>query len=107
MSKGDIVLVPFPFTDLSGNKVRPAVLLHASKKSQDCIVAFISSVRDKTSSFNVKINKSSKNNLKSDSVIKVDKITTLDKKMVIGKIGKVENEYIKIINEKIKIIFGL
>jgi len=27
MAKGAIVLITFPFTDLSGNKLRPAVIL--------------------------------------------------------------------------------
>lgn len=39
MKKGDIILLPFPFTDLSGAKNRPAVLLVYNKL--DIVVAFI------------------------------------------------------------------
>ena len=40
---GDIVLTPFPFTDLSGNKVRPALILGVQNRGDDITVCFVSS----------------------------------------------------------------
>ena len=37
-SRGDVLLVRYPFTDLSGVKVRPAVVVHAPHPSQDSFV---------------------------------------------------------------------
>jgi len=42
MKKGDIILVPFPFTDLSGSKNRPALVIADSEL--DVTVAFISTI---------------------------------------------------------------
>jgi mRNA interferase MazF len=36
-SKGDVVLVRYPFSDLSGNKVRPAVVVNAAHESADLV----------------------------------------------------------------------
>jgi len=45
MKTGEIVLVPFPFSELTNIKVRPAVVVSSTKdKFEDIIVSAISSV---------------------------------------------------------------
>lgn len=39
MAKGDIILIAFPFTDLSGSKLRPAVVL--ADAGLDLTVCFV------------------------------------------------------------------
>ncbi len=45
-ARGDVVLVPFPFTDLSASRVRPAVVVSSEDynvQSSDLIVAMVTS----------------------------------------------------------------
>jgi mRNA interferase MazF len=108
MSKGTIVLVPFPFTDLTGNKVRPCLVLYEQKSGEDCIVIFISSIkRPKLGANEIKLKATAANGLKADSVIKVDKIATLQKKIVLGELGILEPTLMKAVDSSLKKIFGL
>ena len=42
-SKNEIVLVRYPFSDLTGSKVRPAVVVNAPRPSQDLIIVPLTS----------------------------------------------------------------
>lgn len=104
--KGEIVLVPFPFTDLEGQKLRPAVILGQNGK-QDYILCFISSKDSKIQANEIKIKTDSKNNLKTDSKIVVSKICTLDKKVILGQLGTLGKEQIKKVDQILRKIFSL
>jgi len=95
--KGDIVLVPFPFTNLTGEKIRPALILSGKEIGDDVTLCFISSLIPKKILNNeVLVKKEGKNfsntGLKTNSIIKVTKIATLEKKIILGKLGILDVE---------------
>jgi len=90
--KGTIVLVHFPFTDLSSTKLRPALVIHSG--ADDVIVAFISSrVPSRKTDYCVLIAEDdpafAQTGLKMASVIRFDKIATLSRDLVEGGIGRI------------------
>lgn len=106
MIKGDVVLVPFPFTDLSGDKLRPALVL--SSTGDDVIVVFMTSrMTKKQDATEVLIRADSQNHLKADSLIKCSKIATLDSKIIIGKLGTIKNFQIKEVDAVFKKILNI
>lgn len=106
LKKGSVVLIPFPFTDLKGSKVRPAVVLN-SNLMEDVIVIFISSKVGKTKSFEIVIEPDFTNGLKAKSKIICSKIATLDKKIVLGEIGVLNSIYLSKIDKELKNVFGI
>ena len=62
MKKGSIVLIKFPFTDLSGTKLRPALVLVESEL--DITVCFISSRLEKKEEYDLLVKASPENGLK-------------------------------------------
>lgn len=88
--RGDIVLIPFPFSDLSGQKIRPALVLSKPHKGSDIIVVFITTKHKSGKDFAITVSPTKQNGIKVKSVIVCDKIATLDKKIVLGCIGKLE-----------------
>ena len=107
--KGKIVLIHFPFTDLTSTKLRPALVLYEGEK--DVVVAFISSRIAKAKPTDVVIDKNhsefKQTGLKLESSLKLDKIATLSKELILGEIGEVGPKLKKEINYKISKTFKL
>ena len=108
MRKGTLVLIPFPFTDLSGQKMRPALILHVSAKGENCIAALITSApQKKVYAWSVPVSISKQNGLLLPSTIKIDSIATLQKKTVIGELGAAESSVMREVDKRLKALFGL
>jgi mRNA interferase MazF len=90
MQKGDIVLIAFPFTDLSGSKLRPAIVL--IKSSLDLTVCFISSQIQWQEDSDILIEPSPLNGLKYKSLIRTSKIATIDKSLAKGLLGQLNSD---------------
>jgi len=86
MAKGDIVLITFPFTDLTGSKLRPAVVLEDT--SPDLTVCFITTQLQWQEVTDVQLFPTSMNGLKKQSLIRTSKIATLDKTLAQGLLGR-------------------
>ncbi len=105
MAKGDLVLINFPFTDLSGVKLRPAVIL--AETNLDFTVCFITSQLHWQEITDVQLNPSVSNGLKVPSMLRTSKIATLDKTLVKGLLGKLEMFEVDELNNKLKMLFQL
>lgn len=108
--KGKIVLIPFPFTDLTDSKLRPAVVLYEGPK--DVVVLFISSrVPLIPSETDVVIKQDQpgfqESGLKLSSVIKLNKIATLLKEFVVGELGFLEEPIKTEVNTKLNHILKI
>lgn len=105
LMKGDVVVIPFPFTDLSNSKKRPAIIL-ADIKGDDYLMVQITSKNIKDS-YAIPINPSDVVNgiFNHNSNARPNKIFTLNKNIVSYKIGSLSDEKMEIlINKVIEII---
>lgn len=103
--QGDILLIPIPFSDLTSNKKRPVLVLSNSiynQKTEDILVAAITSnLYEKDYSILINNDNMKEGNLKVTSSIRVDKIYTLSKFIVIKKFGSIKLELMDQVKTKL------
>jgi mRNA interferase MazF len=93
---GSVVLARFPFTDLSTNKLRPALVVSRdNERREDVVLAFITSnPQTAVNPDALRIDPTPVNGLKVPSVVRFDKIVTLEKQTIVGKLGNAEQTFL-------------
>lgn len=103
----DIVLVPFPFTDKSTSKKRPALILNNKDyqiKTNHLILAMITSAKNSLWANDFEIKELDSTGLKTNCVVRY-KIFSLDERIILKKIGTIsENEQKQIKENLLKLI---
>ena len=100
----DIILIPFPLTDLASQKIRPALQL-SNRADGDVILCAISTKRH--SSYDVKLIPSKTNGLKKVSYIRSNKIATIEKRLALAKLGDLDVKTAKVVQSKLKKLLTL
>ncbi|MCL2010766.1 MAG: type II toxin-antitoxin system PemK/MazF family toxin [Synergistaceae bacterium] len=104
--KGDIIVVPFPFSDLSTSKRRPAIVL-AGLIGNDLILSQITS-RNVSDSMSIAIDPDdvTSSALSVTSNIRPNKLFTADESIVLYKIGALKASKLKAVLTKVIEIFS-
>lgn len=105
MAKGDIVLISFPFTDLTGSKLRPAVVL--IETVLDITTCFITTQINWQEATDILIYPKPANGLKKLSLIRTSKIATIDKHLARGLLGRLSQTELLELNIKLKVLFQI
>lgn len=105
MAKGDVVLITFPFTDLSGSKLRPAVIL--AESTSDITVSFITTQTGWQDSSDVLLQPTKGNGLRKTSLLRTGKIATLDRTLAKGLLGRLSAAEVAALNIGLKKLLQL
>ena len=105
MPKGEIILIPFPFTNLTDTKIRPCLVLIEAEF--DVTVSFIATQTGWNDKAALAAKPSVANGLKKESLIRLNKLATIDKELVIGKIGSLSKDELTAVDQKLKEVLQL
>jgi mRNA interferase MazF len=111
--KHKVVLVPFPFDDLSSSKVRPAVCLtEPIGEHKHVVLGFITSlVPDKPLSTDLIFTKTDKDfpitGLRVSSALQLHRMMTVASNIIVRELGILPESAQKEVEGKLKLLFGI
>ncbi|MDP1652639.1 MAG: type II toxin-antitoxin system PemK/MazF family toxin [Rhodocyclaceae bacterium] len=93
---GQIVLTPFPYTDLSGAKLRPVLMLRQASRFDDWLVCMVSSrIEQAEAGFDEVLLPADADfvpsGLKAASVLRLSRLAVLEGSLLAGSIGAIDD----------------
>ena len=107
MKRGEVVAFDYPFSDGSGTKMRPALVVSSDAlPRRDVILAMISGTASSTS---IAIDPGSEphSGVKQPCHVRCDKLFSVDQSRVIGSVGRLSPRAMKQTNDTLKVALGL
>jgi mRNA interferase MazF len=104
--RGDLLLVPFPFTDLSATKRRPVVALTSPDSYSDFIALPVTSRPQAEHGIPIAPSELMQGRLPAPSWIRTDRIITLNASLVVRSIGQVSDKILDAAVAKFCAIIG-
>ncbi|MDZ4251062.1 MAG: type II toxin-antitoxin system PemK/MazF family toxin [Sulfuritalea sp.] len=92
-----MVLTPFPYTDLSGAKLRPVLMLRQASRFDDWLVCMVSSrIEQAEAGFDEVLAPTetdfAASGLKAPSVLRLSRLAVLEGALLAGSIGAIDDE---------------
>lgn len=103
IKQGDIILVPFPFSDLSSSKTRPALVISKKELPWDDILVCAITSKEGKKEFESVLDESSlsEGSLPVKSYVRIHKVATLNKNIVKAKLARINSKSLKEISNKL------
>jgi mRNA interferase MazF len=114
--RGDIVLANLPFSDMSGAKVRPALVVQSDRNNQrldDVILAMVTHVTSRASSeptqllIEIATAEGRQSGLLHDSAVKCEHLVTLHRRLVSRVIGRLSTAQMRRVDDCLRASLGL
>lgn len=106
--QGDILLVPIPFTNLSSQKRRPVIVIsnnaYNQKTTDLVVVAMTSNPAEADYSFTITSSDLEKGKLNHPGKVRVDKIYTISKSIVVKTFGRVNAKVLERIRNELQVL---
>ena len=106
----DVVVVPFPFTDIKADKRRPALILSSGAKfnttSGHAVLAMITSQKNPDWPLDTTITGNHQAGLKAPSKVRM-KLFTLDNRLIVKKIGNLAGQDKRAVARALRSLFAI